>query len=260
MTQTAALPSDAEPGTEPDPGSLCGTLRAAWWALLLQRGIYNPLLGAENPFRSGLRIAALIYFVAALAISLGLLGDYLTMPRAALIQERIYEAVIGARVYQAWAAESGFAAALLTALYKVVWFFVRTLEGYPSRFDLIYAFLGTWIFGVFNWITYAWIAQILARRMGAQAAPKVFYAPMALAYAPNLLYIANLVPGLAVPESLVGVWTLATGYQAIQATYGFSWKRSAALVILPYIVTAILLILALVLGAALGVGVSVLIT
>lgn len=245
--------------SEPDPGSIRGTLRAAWRALLLQGEVYDPLPGAENPFRTGLRIAVLIYFVAALATSLGLVGDYLTMPHAPLIQERIYEAVTGTRIYQAWAAESGFAAAILTLFYNLVWFFIRASWGYPSRFDLIYAFLGTWVFGVFNWITYAWIAQILARRLGSQAARRAFYAPMALAYAPNLLFIANLVPGLAVPGSLVGVWTLATGYQAIRATFGLSWKRSAALVILPYIVTAILFILALVLGVALGVGVSMLI-
>jgi len=251
MTQLTAL------APEPDDhhGFLRGTFRSAWKALMLQEEAYGLLVESEHPFRRGLGIMTLILLTAALAVSLGMVFDYLSMPRAFLIQERVYQAITGGLIYGAWIKDNPFLVIGFDWLYRLIWFLVRTGQSYPSRFDAIYSFFSTVVFGIFDWITYVFIAQIVARRLGSTAKRGTFYATMALAYAPRLLLVANIVPGLSLTTSALRFWILATSYQAVRATFKLSWKRSIAVVVLPYFITALLLIVSLVLGVALGVGV-----
>jgi hypothetical protein len=76
---------------------------------------------------------------------------------------------------------------------------------------------------------------------------------MALAYAPSLLLVFNILPGLSIPAGLMRLWVFATSYQAIRSTFGLSWKRSLVVVFLPYVITMLLFIISLVLGIMLGV-------
>lgn len=251
MKRSFALPSDAGPG----PGFVGRTFKSAWRALLLHEDVYPPILQGERPFRRSLGVITLILLGVALATSVGMVFDYLTMPRAFLIQERVYGAITGGQVFRIWAEYNPFLALVFDVLYKLVWFFIRTGQNYPSRFDALYSFFATVVFGIFDWITYVFIAQIVARRLGSTAKRGAFYGPMALAYTPKLLLVANIVPGLSVPSSLVRVWILATGYQATRATFKLPWGRSALVVVLPYFITTLLFIMSLVLGVALGVAV-----
>ena len=82
MRRSFALPSDASP----EPGFVGRTFKSAWGALLLHEDVYPPLLQVERPFRVGLGVITLILLLVALATSAGMVFDYLTMPRAFLIQ------------------------------------------------------------------------------------------------------------------------------------------------------------------------------
>lgn len=229
--------------------------RLAWRALLLQEDAYQSMLSSERPFRRSLATLTVMLLPVALAISLGLLLDYLTMPRLGDIQADVYQVVAQLGFVQNYFAQAPYLAGLVSLLYNLLWFVVRSFGNYPSLAHILASLLLVVVSGVFDWITYALIAQWVARRLGADFRRNAFYAPMALAYAPRLLLIANLLPGLTVPAGLVRFWIFATSYQAIRSTFNLSWKRSLVVVFLPYVITTLLLILSLVLGVLLGVAV-----
>ncbi len=237
----------------PDSHSARGIFRLAWRALLLQEDAYRPMLSSERPFRRGLVFLTVLLLPVALAISMGLLLDYLTMPRLGDIQALIYQVVVQLDFVQNYFAQAPYLAGFVSLLYNLLWFVIRSFGNYPSLPYIIASLLLVVVSGLFDWITYALIAQWVARRLGADFRRNAFYAPMALAYAPRLLLIANLLPGLTIPVGLVRFWIFATSYQAIRSTFQLSWKRSVVVVFLPYVITSILLILSLVLGVLLGV-------
>jgi hypothetical protein len=249
MTISPSSPIEAFP----DPQPAQGVFRLAWRALLLQGEAYQTLLSGERPFRRGLNFLVVMLLPVALAISLGLLLDYLTMPRLGDIQSQIYQAITQLAFVQEYFAQEPYLAGLSSLLYNLLWFVIRSFGNYPSLPHILASLLLVLVSGIFDWITYALIAQWVARLLGADFRRNAFYAPMALAYAPRLLLVANLMPGLTVPASLVRIWIFATSYQAIRSTFGLSWKRSVVVVFLPYLITTLLLILSLVLGVLLGV-------
>jgi hypothetical protein len=123
----------------------------------------------------------------------------------------------------------------------------------PTGSMILLSFFNVLLSGVFAWFTYAFLSSLLGPRMGGSAKKGALWGAMALAFTPQVLKVANLIPGLTVPTSLVGIWTLACIYQAVRATYSFSMKRSVALIVLVYLLNILLILLALVLGVVLGV-------
>ena len=251
MTET--LPSTHV--KSPNPQSISSGLRLAWKALLLHGEAYKTMLEAEHPFRFGLSYLTRLLFPVALAASLGLFFDYLTLPRLEDIQNQVLSVITQISFLDAYISQAPYLANFLSLLYEILWFVIRMYGNYPSLVHIFVVIVIVLVSGIFDWITYALIAQWVARRMGANYKRNAFYAPMALAYAPRLLLIANIIPGLTMPTSLVATWIFATSYQAIQSTFKLSWKRSLVVVFLPYLITTILLILAVVFGIIIGLAI-----
>lgn len=236
-------------------GYVSRTLQAARDAILLKKQVYPPWLEEtqENPFRSGAKFLALILLTVAIANCLGMLLDYLTLPRATMIQDEIFQGITRAAFYQSLVTNQPLFGALFPFFYRVTWMIIRLNGGYPTPASAIGQLISTPLSGIFQWWTVGFLAQFVAARLGGKARPKIFYSAMALAYSPWLLAVANLIPGLTVPAGLLQTWVLATTYQAVRTTYGLSWKRSVLIVLLPYLLMTILLLLALVFGVLLGV-------
>ena len=249
------VPRSSTLESAPNPRSPLRVFRMAWGALMLHEDAYEPLLDRERPFRDGLAFLTVLLLPVALATSLGLLLDYLTLPQLKDIQTHVFDAVTRIGFVRDYFAQAPGLATILTLLYNLLWFVIRSFGNYPSIPHMMASLFLVVIAGLFDWITYALIVQWVARWVGADFKRGAFYAPMALAYAPQLLLIANLIPGLSVPAGLVRFWIFATSYQAIRATFKLSWKRSLVVVFLPYLITTILLILSLIFGILLGVGV-----
>lgn len=222
---------------------------------MLHGEAYNAMAEAEHPFRFGLSFLTRLLLPVALAVSLGLFFDYLTMPRLEDIQIRVFSVITQISFLDAYISQAPYLANFLSLLYELLWFVIRMYGNYPSLVHIFAAIIIVLVSGIFDWITYSLIAQWIARLMGAKYKRNAFYAPMALAYAPRLLLIANIIPGLTIPSSLVATWIFATSYQAIQATFKLTWKRSLVVVFLPYVITTILLILAVGLGIIIGLAI-----
>jgi hypothetical protein len=248
MTDTPPYPIDETSY----PQSTIGGYRLACKALLLHREAYKTMLETERPFRFGLSFLIKLLLPIALAVSLGLFLDYLTLPRLEDIQNQVFSAITQISFLDAYISQAPYLANFLSLLYEILWFVIRMYGNYPSVVHIFVAIIIVLMSGIFDWITYSMIAQWVARWMGAEYKRNAFYGPMALAYAPRLLSIANIIPGLTMPASLVSTWILATSYQAIRTTFKLSWKRSLVVVFLPYVITTILIILAVGIGIILG--------
>lgn len=233
-------------------GFIPATLQLAWQALMLHEEVYTPLLGTPRPMRRGFGIILVIVFTVALAYAGGVVLNLLTMPRIDLVQPAIYEAITASAWYQGRVAVAPNFAGIFNFIYGLVWQILRFGGGYPSWLGAIYSFFSIVVFGVLNWLGYGVLSHMVARWLGGDVKKGPYLAALSLSYAPTLLLIANIIPGLAVPASLVGLWTLATNYQVIRMSFKLSWSRSVLITLLPYGLAGLFLYLAIYGGLALG--------
>jgi hypothetical protein len=227
--------------------------RSIWKALTLQEDAYTTILEAEKPSRQGFKILLVALLIASMGTSLGAALDYLTMPRYDLIQERAYTFITQSDLYRILGEESPLLGELFPLIYKLTWLFLQLQGVEPTGSMILLSFFNVLMSGVFAWFTYAFLSNLLGPRLGGSAEKGALWGAMALAFTPQVLMVANLIPGLTVPPTLVSFWTLACVYQAVRVTYSFSRSRSVGLVVLVYLLNILLILLALVLGVLLGV-------
>ncbi len=241
-------------GPAPDDSGFFGTLRLARQALLLQQEVYEPLLDVPRPFRRGFGIVSVILLTVSLAYALGIVISLMTMPRVDMVQQAIYDAITGSMWYAGQVALRPNFAGFFDFMYGLTWQITRIVGGYPSWLGAVYAFFSVVVLGVLNWLGYGVLAHMVARWLGGSRdiSKSRFLAVLSLSYAPTLLLMANIVPGLAVPASLIGLWTLITNYQAIQVTFKLSWVRSVLITVLPYVLAVIFFYIAIYGGIYLG--------
>jgi hypothetical protein len=236
------------------PGFLRATFRQFWQALLLQPEAYQPILRSERPVRQGFRMLTALYLITGLITSLGLIFNYLTLPRVEVIQSQIGDLIFNSALYQQWAVQQPALAAVLNLGYHLFWFTAGIRIGYPSRLGIFLTPLSLWGMGLFNWVTFAIFGELIGRKLGGQARRRAFWGALAVANAPQMLTVLNIIPGLVVPSGLLWSWTLLTSYQATHATYPqLSWRRSLSTTLLMYALHYFFVFLSIVLGALLGV-------
>ncbi len=242
--------------TTTDPGSTGGliltTLGMARKALLFQEAVYQPLLEVPRPFRRGFSIISVILMTVALAYAVGVVLNLLTMPRVDLVQQGIYDAITASAWYAGQVAAQPNFAGFFDFMYGLIWQILRIVGGYPSWLGAVYAFFSVVVLGILNWLGYGILAHMVARWLGGDQSKTRFLVVLSVSYAPTLLLIANIIPGLTVPASLIGLWTLATNYQAIKATFKLSWIRSVLITVLPYVLAVIFFYIAIYGGIYLG--------
>jgi hypothetical protein len=240
----------------PEPVSFKRVFLLSWKALLLDKAAYQPLLTGDHSIKRGAKFILLLMLPISLAVLIGLIFDYLTLPRVYLIEDKLFALVSSIPLLEQTAAENPTLAFILLSLYRLTWWLVRTTIGYPSTWDVVTALPFVLISGLFNWFTAGFFAKIIAGWMGGKARGNAIYAAMAPASSPYLLYLLEVIPGLNVPSTLVTGWMFMTHYQAIRVTYQFSWGRSLLVILLSVLLQAICLILSVVIGVLIGVLVS----
>jgi hypothetical protein len=245
--------SDAK---EPQRTSFRSSLQLAWQAILLQEKAYLALKQAPRPSRRGFITLLSILVIVASANSAGLVMDYLTLPRIDLVEQTLGEFFAQTKFYQEQLASKPNIAANFALLYQLVWFVLRWMGKYPSAWGVVSTFLFTIVLGILNWVAFSLIGHMIAKRLGGQAERSTFFGAMGLVQAPMLFHVAGIIPGLAVPSGMIGLWVMAATYQAARTVYELSWGRSVLIVLLPYLISIILLVTSVTLGFYLGVTVS----
>jgi hypothetical protein len=232
------------------------TFSDAGRALLLQDEIYPPYLEKENPFRFGCGALALILFPAAIALGIGVALNLLTLPRIDLLQQQFFTLFTQSNLYQSLASQYQNFAAFFSFIYSLIWLTVRLSGAYPFPASIIFTPI-SFITGIlFTWWLFAILLQMVAGWLGGKTKKGAMYAPVVFAFAPQLLYILGIIPGLTVPVSLTVAWTLAITYQIIRSVFGFSWGRTVMTILITLVVHLVLIFLAVVFGVIIGVIVS----
>lgn len=229
-------------------------LRLYWKALLLQESAYQEVVDSPSPRKEGVRLLVVLFLTVGVVASLGLALDWLTLPRVDQIQSYVSQFVFNSPAYAAWAGGSPTAALIFNAFYQIFWFALSLEIGYPSTRDILLGPFSMLAVGLFRWVTFAVFGELVARRLGGVSKPHVFWAALALAFAPALLRVLTVIPGFYLPSGLLVAWLLLTSYQAVRATYPtLSWRRCLAVELWMFALHFICIFLAIVLGVVLGV-------
>jgi hypothetical protein len=225
-------------------------------AMMLQDDIYQPYLEKERPFRFGCGTLTLLLAPAAIALGIGIALNLLTLPRIDLLQGQLLNHFTQSAVYQSLATQYASFAAFFNFLYSMIWLMIRLSGVYPFPASIILTPI-SFITGVlFTWWLFSILIQTVAGWLGGKTKKGAMYGPMVFAFAPQLLYVFGIVPGLTIPVSLTTAWTFAITYQIIKSVYGFSWARTVMTIILTLVLNIVLIVLAVVFGIVIGVAVS----
>jgi hypothetical protein len=123
----------------------------------------------------------------------------------------------------------------------VAWQIAYAVGQAPSWLGMLTGFLLTLIGSLLSWFIYGSLAYGIGRWLGGQGKYQQFMGTLALAYAPKLLLVAMVIPGMTFLGGIVALWLLLTKYQAVRHTSNLSWERSLAVVRIPYLITGLTL-------------------
>lgn len=223
-------------------------------ALLLNYRAFDKVKAAKDPLRRGLTILGLILLLLLVARGLQLLLGYLTTPRFDVLSADILDQVTGLNWYTEQATANPAFAQQFALAYEAVWQLIRVVGGFPSALGTIVALVSTAGSLLLGWLLYGSLAHVLARWFGGNAPLKQFLGPLALSYAPMLLFGLAFIPGLEIGGTLVFLYMLTTKFIAIRRTYLLSPGYSLAVLLAPYAfgIALVAILVALSIGVGLG--------
>ncbi|MBE2225096.1 MAG: hypothetical protein IAF02_26400 [Anaerolineae bacterium] len=240
-----------------DNGFMRGSVRAIINALLLRTQGYKAVNEAPIPSRRGFGILLVILIIASVAQMIGAALNSASMSQVSAFESSLYTAITELSVYTNAAANNANFADWFSTLYDLFWKVLGWMSGYRSPAGILFTGITFITSNLFAWLTYGFIGYYVAKAFGAKVEKMGDYLGlMGLAFAPFILYSAEIIPGLVVPATFVTLWFLAAAYQAIKSTYDLSWWRTALILILPFPLNTILLTLTIQLGVTIGVAVS----
>jgi hypothetical protein len=222
------------------PIKLAEALRLAGQALLLDDSAYATVYDAKYPLRRGFTILLVILLTVGVALAIGLALDIVVTPRLDLVETAVFETLTETTWYQETSTQSPDFATSFKQLYTVAWQIAYMIGQAPSWLGTLTGFLVTLIVSLLSWFIYGSLAYGIGRWLGGQGNYQQFMGTLALAYAPKLLLVAMVIPGMTL-GGIVALWLLLTKYQAVKHTYNLSWERNLAVVLIPYLIIGLTL-------------------
>ena len=211
----------------------------------------------------GVNTTSLIALIGAAGLAIGLALDVVVTPRLDLVQKAIFEALTETTWYQETSTQSPDFATSFNRSYSVAWQIAYAVGQAPSWLGTLTGFLLTLIVSLLSWFVYGSLAYGIGRWLGGQGNYQQFMGTLALAYAPKLLLVAMVLPGMTFLGGIVALWLLLTKYQAVKHTYNLSWQRNLAAVVIPHLIIGLtlfgllLLIVAIVLSQVPGLDAAI---
>jgi hypothetical protein len=216
--------------------------------LFLRPRAYEDMRQVRNPFLQGLLIVAVIGLIVALAALVGTLLEWAASPDMAAVQDTVYAGLTRMPWYrQQLGLMPGFAAEF-KRWYDLGWTFARSVfapNPGSAAANIILAPLGL----VVGWLVYGLLAHLFARLLRGEAQLGQTLGCTALAVAPYLLKVAEVLPFLAV-GGVVGTWTLISRYLALKQAHRLTWGRAFWATVLPLLVLGLLGVILAGLGVA----------
>lgn len=213
-------------------------------ALFLRTDAYEDMRGARSPFLTGLIIIVVVGVIIAIAALVGTALEWASSPNLADIQEIVYDGIIQMPWYQETLRQAPGYDEIFQQWYELGWTLGRTF-GDASPGSALGGLVLTPLSLVIGWLVYGLLAHLFARLLKGEATLSQTLGCTALAVAPQLLKLAELVPYVAV-GGVVGTWVLICRYAALKQAHRFTWGRAFWATVLPF---GALWLLALILAA-----------
>jgi len=200
-------------------------------ALFLRTDAYEEVREARSPFLTGLVLIAVVGVIVALAALVGAALEWASTPSLADIQEVVYENLTRMPWYQETLREVPDFARMYRQWYDLGWTLARTLGGGGLGSALGNVVLSPLTL-VIIWLVYGLLAHLFARLLKGEATLSQTLGCTALAVAPQLLKLVELLPFVAV-GGVVGTWTLVCRYLALKQAHRLTWGRAFWATLLP---------------------------
>jgi len=213
-------------------------------ALFLRTGAYEEMREARSPFLTGLIIIVVVGVIVSLAALVGTALEWASSPSLADIQEVVYEGITQMPWYQETLRMVPDYDQIFRQWYDFGWNIGRAFgDSSPGSAlgNVVLIPLGL----VVVWLIYGLLAHLFARLLKGEATLSQTLGCTALAVAPQVLKLTELVPYVAV-GGVVGTWTLICRYVALKQAHGLTWGRAFWATVLPLLT---LLVLSLILAA-----------
>lgn len=221
-------------------------------ALLLNGAAYGAVRNDRSPFRRGLLVLLAILGIVGLARLVGLGLGLLTAPQLGSIQQIVHDFLTGLPWYAQQVTLDPQFASQFELGQTAAWDAIRVLLGVPVPLVMGGLYGLFLIATLVNWLVYGVLAHLFARWLGGQASFGQTMGVLALAYAPLLLFVVELVPGAVMPVSLVFALLLVGKFLAISQGHGLSGGYALAAVVAPYLVALVMAAAVALFGGAYG--------
>lgn len=227
-------------------------LHLAWRALLLDEHAYTAVAAATRPLRRGFVALLSVLGVVLLGRLVGLGFNWLTSPQLGGIETQLRDFVTGLPWYANQVRQAPGFAAEFAQNYFLGWEGLRAVLGIQTPTST-----GVWagvtlLDTLLAWLTFGLLAHWAARWMGSQARWQQTLGAVALAYAPLLLTLIEVIPGAVLPLSLLFLVMLVGKYQAIKVVHGLPPGYVLAVVLIPYLLSFLLTLAVSLFGGAYG--------
>jgi hypothetical protein len=213
-------------------------------ALFLRTDAYEEMREARSPFLTGLIIILVVGVIIALAALVGTALEWASTPDLGDIKDVVYEGLIQMPWYQQSLQMVPGYDQMFRQWYDLGWTMGLTF-GDSSPGSALGNVILTPLGLIIAWLVYGLLAHLFARLLKGEATLSQTLGCTALAVAPQVLNLAELLPYVAV-GGVVGTWTLICRYVALKQAHRFTWGRAFWATVLPLVT---LLVLGLVLAA-----------
>jgi hypothetical protein len=221
-----------------------------WEALFLRPEPYAVMRDEKSPVSKGMIILIVLGLLLALAAFIGSVLTWASSPDPAEIQSAVLNNLQQMSWWRFMAIDPQVEATWFQ-IWDQVWQIVSIFN--PTPASSLAGFIIIPLGLIISWFIFALIANPIAKLFGGQGHFSQTLGTTALAAAPQLLGVLNVLPFVVLAG--IGVWTLLARYMAIRVTHGLSWGRSLWVVLLTMLV--IILIQFILFGAGIAVAASV---
>lgn len=250
LADTDSLSRNGEPAE--NDGATPGVLRLLGRTLLLGNEPYVAVRDGAKPGRRGFVIILVIIGLVVLAQLIGYWLGALTAPRLDSLQSLLYTAVVDLPWYAEQVQLDPTFATQFQQGYLVAWEALRIVLGYPTVTATGATIAAVVLLTLLNWFIFAVLAHWLARWYGSRASFGQTLGVLALAYAPLLLRVVEIVPGAVAPTALIFLLMLATKFLALKTVHGLGSFATLFVLLAPYVIVLVVLAVALLNGGAYG--------
>lgn len=221
------------------------TFRQAVDALLLRDSAYRSMRDSPNPFVRGLLFIVSVGIIVALVSIVGAILLRLTSPDMGAIQEAVWQGM----QEMPWVQDvpEDVRPQVLEEVrrnFDLGWRLARQFT--PGIGSAILNVILNPIFLVVGWLVYGLLAFLAARALGGTGRLDQTYGTTALAAAPRILGVVNVIP--YVETAGLGIWALICNYLALKNTHDLSPWRAFWATVVPLILLFLFVIGLAILG------------